>query len=88
MTGRRLIVLLLTGTVDVTQVQRGTKVIGADVLRDLPPAEGKTVPYVATLDGSGMLTALTLDMPTIGLRPAGEWTFQLTYGTAQPVTAP
>ncbi|MDR7278849.1 hypothetical protein [Catenuloplanes atrovinosus] len=48
----------------------------------------KSVPFTASVDGTGRLTALTVEIPAIGEVQAFSYQVTYAYGTAAPVEAP
>jgi len=77
------------GTLDVTQVKGDDQIFGKSAFEGLAPEKAKALPYEATLDAEGRLTAFVLDVPKFADTPAGKWKVAFTgYGAASKQEAP
>jgi hypothetical protein len=75
------------GTVDLTKAT-GAEVVDADALKALGEA-AKTVHFTATVDASGRLASIAVDVPAAGKTPAFKYTVTYAdYGSAPTVSPP
>ncbi|GIG85762.1 hypothetical protein [Plantactinospora endophytica] len=76
-----------TGTIDLTKAT-GAGMVDEDAVK-LLGAEAAKLPFEATLDGQGRLTAMTIKLPAVGGGKAQELTVGYSdYGAASPAKAP
>jgi hypothetical protein len=76
-----------TGTIDLTKAT-DQQVVDAATMTALGDA-AKAVPFTATLDGKGRLTAFTANIPAAGTKAAQTYAATFTnYGAAPAVSAP
>lgn len=78
----------ITGTLDATKITEDLGMVNTTDIKAMG-AGAAALPFTATLDEQGRLTALTLDVPKAGDTPAGKWTINLTgYGAQKAQEKP
>jgi len=79
----------IAGTLDVTRVKGDDQMFSESAFKGLAAEKAKALPYEATLDAEGRLTAFVLDVPKFADTPAGKWKVAFTgYGAASKQEAP
>ena len=70
----------ITGTLDATKIAEDQGIITVSDVKAMG-AGAAALPYTATLDDQGRITAMELDVPKAGDIPAGKWTIGVSgYG--------
>lgn len=74
------------GTIDLTKAP-DSDVADEEMIKELGAA-ASNIPFTATLDGQGRLTALTFELPAVGETAAQEIKIVYEYGAGTPVQPP